>query len=129
MQVEMPFFDCPEDALRSAVQALGGAKQVGARLWPDKSPDNAGRLLLDCLNASRPEKLDLSQIIRVLSWAKESGTHAPMQWIASEIGYEARAVTKTEEMDRVTAVIESAAKTLAGGLATIERLQRVRAAA
>ena len=36
MQADLPFYDCPEDALRAAVQALGGAKQVGARLWPDK---------------------------------------------------------------------------------------------
>jgi hypothetical protein len=129
MQADLPFFECPEDALRTAVQSLGGAKQVGARLWPDKSPDVAGRLLLDCLNPARSEKLDLGQIIRVLSWAKDAGAHGPMHWIAGEIGYEARPVTKAEEVDRVTTVIEQAAKTLAGGLATLERLQRVRSAA
>lgn len=57
MQTELPFYECPEDALRAAMQALGGAKQVGARLLPDKTPDGAGRLLLDCLNPARSEKL------------------------------------------------------------------------
>lgn len=125
-QGELPFFECPEDALRAAVQALGGAKQVGARLWPDKTPDNAARLLLDCLNASRSEKLDLTQVMRVLAWAKDAGCHAPMVWLSGEIGYEARPVSRAEEVDRVTAVIEQAAQTLATATATLERLQRAR---
>ncbi len=129
MQVDLPFFECPMDAVRSAVQALGGAKQVGARLWPDKSPDTAGRLLLDCLNASRSEKLELTQVMRVLAWAREAGFHGPMQWICSEIGYEARPVTKAEEVDRLVTVLEESTRTMVSALATLERLQRVRVVA
>ncbi len=65
MQAEMPFFDSPEDAIRNAVQQLGGAKQVGPLLWPDKSVDAASRLLLDCLNQSRAEKLEISQVLHI----------------------------------------------------------------
>jgi hypothetical protein len=129
MQADLPFFECPMDAVRSAVQALGGAKQVGSRLWPEKSPDGAGRLLLDCLNASRSEKLELAQVMRVLAWAREAGCHGPMQWICGEVGYEARPVTKAEEVDRLVTVIEETSRTMASALATLERLQRVRAAA
>lgn len=129
MQAELPYFECPEDALRAAVQALGGAKKVGALIWRDKDPDHAGRLLLDCLNPSRAEKLELSQIMLVLKMAKDIGCHEPMQWICSDVGYEARPVTKAEELDRVTAVVEQSTKTLAAAIATLERLQRVRAAA
>lgn len=129
MQVELPFYECPEDALRAAVQALGGAKQVGAILWGDKTPDNAARLLLDCLNPSRSEKLDLSQTMRVLALAKAAGCHGPMQWICGEVGYEARVITKAEEVDRVTAVVEQSTKMLAAAVATLERLQRARAVA
>lgn len=129
MQGELPFFESPEDALRAAVQALGGAKKVGAMLWPDKTIDNAGRQLLDCLNASRAEKLELSQIMRVLSWAKDAGFHAPFAWLAGEIGYEARPITKAEEVDRLTQVVEQSSKTLAAAVAALERMQRVRAAA
>ena len=129
MQVDLPFFECPTDAVRGAVNALGGAKQVGARLWPEKSPDAAGRLLLDCLNASRPEKLELAQVMRVLAWARDAGCHGPMQWICGEVGYEARPVTKAEEIDRLAGVVEESTRTMASALATLERLQRVRVAA
>lgn len=67
--------------------------------------------------------------MRILAWAKEAGCHAPMQWIGGEVGYDVRPTTKAEELDRVTAVIEQASKTMAAGLATLERLQRLRAAA
>ena len=129
MQADLPFFESSMDALRAAVQALGGAKQVGARLWPDKSPDTAGRLLLDCLNASRAEKLDIEQVIFVLARAREAGCHGPMQWICGEAGYEARPVTKAEEVDRVAAIVEQSSKTLAAAVATLERLQRGRVVA
>lgn len=124
MQAEMPFFEGPEDALRSAVQALGGAKQVGAMLWPDKTPDSAGRLLLDCLNPSRSEKLDISQVMLILAKAKEKGVHAPFAWLAGEVGYDARPIAREEEVDRVTQVIAHSADTLARAMATLERLQR-----
>lgn len=128
MQADLPIYECPEDALKAAVSALGGAKAVGAKLYPDKTPDAAARLLLDCLNPSRAEKLDLSQVLMILRLARDAGHHSPMQWIAGEIGYEARAVTRAEEADRLTTVVEQSAKTLAAALATLERLQRVRAA-
>ena len=129
MQAELPFFECPEDALKAAVQSLGGAKQVGAMLWPDKTPDHAGRLLLDCINPGRHEKLELSQILRVLALAKDAGHHGPMQWLCGEIGYEARPITRAEEADRLTAMVEHSTKTLTQALAALERLQRVRVAA
>lgn len=124
MQTEMPFYECPEDALKAAVQALGGAKAVGVMLWPDATPDVASRKLHDALNPSRPEKLEISQIMLVLARAKEAGCHSPFQWLAAQVGYEARAITRAEEVDRVTEVVEQSSKTLAAALATLERLQR-----
>lgn len=128
MQAEMPFYEGPEDALRGAVQALGGAKVVGAKVFPDKSPERAAQQLLDCLNTGRPEKLELSQVLLILRMARDAGHHGPMQWIAGDVGYDAKPVTKAEEMDRVATVVEQAAKVMAAGLATLERMQRVRAA-
>lgn len=124
MQSEMPFYEGPEDALRTAVQSLGGAKQVGAMLWPDKTPDAAGRLLLDCLNPARSEKLDISQVMLILAKAKEAGVHAPFAWLAAEVGYEARPITREEEADRLTAVVESASKQLSSAVAALERIKR-----
>ena len=44
MQAEMPFYESAEEALSAAVQHLGGAKQVGAMLWPDLGVELAARL-------------------------------------------------------------------------------------
>lgn len=129
MQADLPFYECAEDALKAAVDAMGGAKQVGALLWPDKTPDAARTRLLDCLNTHRPERLDLSESMFILKRAKEAGHHAPFAWLAAEVGYDAKPVAKAEEIDRLTTVIEQSSKTMAAALATLERLQRVRAAA
>lgn len=123
MQNEMPFFESPEEAVRAAIQALGGAKKVGVMLWPDKSVDNAARLLLDCVNSSRAEKLELTQIMLVFSMAKDVGCHAPFAWFCAEVGYDAKPINKTEEVDRLTSMIESTSKILAESLAKLESIR------
>lgn len=124
MQADLPFYESPEDAVRAAVQALGGAKKVGSMLWTDKGPDAAGRLLLDCINPGRHEKLDLSQVMLILSMAKDIGVHSPFAWIAGQVGYDCNPITRAEEIDRVTTVIEQSTKTLAAALAAMERIQK-----
>lgn len=42
----MAEFESVNDALIGAVKALGGSKQVGPLLWPEKAPDAAERLAL-----------------------------------------------------------------------------------
>lgn len=124
MQVELPFYEGPEDALRAAIQVLGGAKKVGAVLWPDKGVDAAARILLDCINTGRHEKLELSQVMHIFTMAKDAGFHAPFVWFCGEIGYESKPITKSEEVDRLTAVVEQSSKTLAAAVAALERIQR-----
>lgn len=124
MQAELPFFETPEDAVRAAVQALGGSKKVGTLLWNDKGIDNASRLLLDCINPGRAEKLEMSQVMLILRLAKDAGCHAPFTWMAAEIGYDVKPITRGEEVDRLTTVVEQSTKTLAQALAALERIQR-----
>jgi hypothetical protein len=126
MQENLPFFEGPEDALRAAVAALGGAKKVGAMLWPDKTIDAAGRQLLDALNPGRAEKLDITQVMFMFKRARDVGCHAPFLWFAGDVGYEAKPVTPAEEENRLVDVIEASSKTLTAALAAMERLQRVR---
>ena len=128
MQAELPFYEGPEDALKAAIQGLGGAKKVGPMLWPDKTVDNAARLLLDCVNPGRHEKLDYSQLMRVFGLARDAGIHGPFEWFAAQLGYEARPVTNDEQADRIASVIEQATKALATAIPALERLQRVRSA-
>jgi hypothetical protein len=126
MQENLPFFEGPEDALRAAVAALGGAKKVGAMLWPDKTIDAAGRQLLDALNPGRAEKLDVTQVMFIFKRARDVGHHAAFLWFAGDVGYEAKPVTPAEEENRLVDVIEASSKTLTAALAAMERLQRVR---
>ncbi len=75
------------DALRGIVSRLGGAKAVGHRFWPHKSPDHAGVHLANCLNRDRDEKLDPAQLLLLLRWGREAGYHDAKHWIDSETGY------------------------------------------
>lgn len=126
MQSDLPFYESPEDALKAAVQALGGAKQVGSALWPDKTPDGARTRLLDCLNPARTERLDITELMFVFRRARDAGCHGPFAWLAGEIGYEARPVSKAEEVDRLTTVVEQSTKTLAAALESLQKMQAVR---
>jgi hypothetical protein len=128
MQTDLPFYESAEDALRAAVMALGGTKQVGHALWPDKTVDNAGRLLSDCLNTGRAEKLEPSQVLLIFRRARDVGCYEPFRWFAGEAGYDAVPVMRGRSPRRVTSVIESSSKTLQVAIATLDRLQRVRAA-
>lgn len=123
LQTEMPFYEGVEDALSACVRALGGAKVVGAILWPDKPMEEARTLLLNCLNPNRKEKLDYTQIIWVFREAKRVGFYAGFQWFARECEFESRAVTSEEEMDRLANVIEASTKTLANSIAKLERMR------
>lgn len=123
MQIDMPFFDSPEDALKAIIQQLGGIKKVGPRLFPDKTVDAAARYLLDCVNAERSEKLSLSQIMMLLRLAHEAGYHTAYSWMSGEIGYDIKPITKAEEADRLATVVEQSAKTLAAALASLERIR------
>lgn len=124
MQSEMPFYEGAEDALKASVQALGGAKSVGSRLWPDKSVEDARTLLLNCINPDRKEKFDYSQLIWLFREAKRKGHTAGFDWFARECEFDSRPVTLAEEVDRVTSVIDQSTKTLTAALATLERLKR-----
>lgn len=83
----MPEFEDVNDALIAVVKALGGSKQVGPMLWPDRAPDAAQRQLLDCLNPDRPAHLTPGQTLLLLRLARQRGYHAAMDWLVSDLGY------------------------------------------
>lgn len=117
------FYESINDALDACVKACGGAKVVGGKLWPEKTPDAAHRLLLACLNESRDEKLGPDQVMFILKLGRERGFHAAMAFLNGEAGYEApRPITKAEEVDRLTTVVEQASTTLAAALKSLERI-------
>lgn len=81
------FHETFTEALSDCVRALGGAKRVGALLWPEKSIDDARRLLLDSLNPDRNNKLSPEQVLLVLREARKVGCHAGTAYILRDCGY------------------------------------------
>ena len=51
---------------------------------------------------------------------------AAFQFIGADVGYEVRPVTREEEVDRVTSIIETTSAQLATAIATLQRLQSAR---
>lgn len=93
MQLELGVcFESLNDALSSAVNALGGNKKVGTKLRPELLADAAGNWLRDCMNTDRREKLSPEQVLLILRMARQAGFHAAMDWIAFDAGYEAKPV-------------------------------------
>lgn len=85
------------DALREVIAACGGARQVAGKLWPEKSPDAAQRLLLDCLNDNRPERLDPDRLCMVMRMGRDIGCHAGADWLLRHLGYEDSKVVQPQD--------------------------------
>ena len=76
------------DAMRAAVQAIGGAKIVAQRLYPGKPRGQAHRDVLDALNPERERKFDIGEVIQILKWAREADFHSAKHYLDAETGYE-----------------------------------------
>lgn len=112
------------EALAAIVTFLGGPKRVGAVFWPDKSARDAGKLLKDCLNPSRKEKLDPQQVVRLFRMARDAGFHVAKHWLDGETGYmPSLPATSHDEQAQLVAVIETAGTTLQNAVNALERLQ------
>lgn len=82
-----PLYEDELDAARDAVKHVGGAKKVGAMLWPDKPPEAVARHLHDCLNPARPERLSPSQLLLLMRLARQAGFHGLTTYLLREAGY------------------------------------------
>lgn len=86
-QVQL-FYESITDVLRALVQALGGAKKVGAAMrGNDIGIEAAGRWVLDCLNPDRRERFTPEQVLWLLAEARKVQFHAGMHYINVEAGY------------------------------------------
>ena len=101
--------DSLNDALIDAVRALGGSKQVGPMLWPEKTPEAAQRLILACLNEDRPEHLTPEQAMMVLRLCRNKGYHGAFNFISDSLGYSKPTPVepKDEAAELMRQVIES----------------------
>lgn len=110
------------EAIKTAVQALGGAKKVGSTLWPDKSPDKAGELLNNCLNRTRHEKLDPEQVLFLSREARKVGVHSIAVFFGDDGGYQITPIEPKDEMAELQRQYIEAAKSLHALTSRMEKI-------
>lgn len=130
MQLEIgECFESVNDALQSAVTALGGFKKVGPVLRPELPIDQAAGWLRDCLNPGRREKLAPEQLMLILRQARAAGYHAAMNFVAFDTGYKAAPVDPESQEAELQSRFIDAVEGLSAIQAQLQRIQRVRAVA
>lgn len=106
------------DALVRLVAALGGIKQVGPVLWPQKEIDAAGRFLNDCLSEQRPARLSPEQLVVLFRLGREKGIHIGMEFLCQELDYEApKAAVREVDIEEAIRRVEETTGRLADHLA------------
>jgi hypothetical protein len=119
------FHESLADALRECIAVCGGLKAVGKVLWPEKDCDIAGRLLADCLNEAKREKLSPEQVLLLLRSAREKGCHAGMAFIARDLGYaDPQPIEPEDERAKLQREFIESTKRLAQMAQRIEQLER-----
>lgn len=122
--------DSFNEALVDAVKVLGGSKMVGCLLWPEKAPDAAQRLLLDCLNDDRPAHLTPEHVLLVLRLARQRGHHEAVAWLLENLGYAPpQPVEPRDEAAELQRQFIEASRMMSQLASRIERLQVPAAAA
>lgn len=100
MQLEL-IHESVNDALAFLVQALGGAKQVGAKLRPELPVDQAATWVRDCINPTRRERFTPEHVVWLLRAGRQAGVHSAMHYLAAETGYAAQPIEPEDERDQL----------------------------
>ena len=112
------------DALREVIQAAGGAKVVGAKMFPDMTIDHAAGRVRDCLNYDRRERFTPEQVLMLLRLGHQVGCHAAMSFMAREAGYsDPQPVEPEDEVARLQREYVEATKALLNMANKIDAMQ------
>lgn len=128
----MSDLDTFNNALIECVKAAGGSKKVGPLLWPEKTIDQAQRLLLACMNEERAEKLSPDQALLVMRLAKDAGCHSGIEFMCRVLSYsKPTPIEPVDEFAKLQKDFIEASKYMASIASKLEQLQapRMRAAA
>ena len=116
--------DSLTEALVACVKACGGSKQVACVLWPEKAPDAAQRLLLDCLNDDRAAHLSPDHVMLVLKLARAKGCHAGFYYMADVLGYsQPTPIDPRDEVAELQRQFVAATQSMAAMVQRMEQLQ------
>lgn len=116
------FYDDIDAALRATVEMLGGAKRVGAMLWPAKDAVGAQQMMLNVMDPSKPHKLSLSEFMLIAKKARAQGIHILGKFIGDELDYEFRVITPEEKQASVVEQFARVKAELATIMKAMERL-------
>lgn len=86
MQLD-PGIESIQDALREIVRAAGGAKAVGAKLYPTKPIAQAAQRVNDSLNPEHQQHFSDNEVFFLLRLGREVGCHTGMQYLAQACHY------------------------------------------
>lgn len=113
------------DALHDLVQALGGFKKIGPKLWPEIPAEEAAHRLRHCLNRDRREKLSPHQVLLLLRWGREIDFHGAKHFVDDDTGYlRSQPLDPKEEKNKAIEAVQVAAAGLDRALALLERAQQ-----
>lgn len=121
------FFESLTDAIKEAVRLCGGTKVVACQLWPEKSPDAAGRAMADCLNENRDARLSPDQLLLVAKLARNRGCHSIMSFMTQESGY--APPVPIEPADEAAELQRQYIESTRALMKMAERIERLRAVA
>ncbi|MGH1361005.1 MAG: hypothetical protein ACRBC3_19775 [Burkholderiaceae bacterium] len=93
--------DSLEDAIWSVLAACGGPKVVACKLWPEKDPGAAHRLLLACLNEDRQERLSPGHLMLIMKEGRRKSCHSAMEYFAAECGYKVKRVKREDRREKL----------------------------
>jgi hypothetical protein len=116
-------FESINEVLIACVKACGGSKQVGAKLWPEKTVDAAQRHLLACLNEDKPERLSPDQLVLLMRMGHGKGFHEVMEFLAAHLGYSVP--LPTDPRDEMAELLRQSNDLRTQLLASSERMERL----
>lgn len=116
------FVEDYNEAIRAAVQALGGFKRIGSELKPDLAPDAAGRWLSDALNPDKREVLPPSALAWLRRRARAEGVHVIAAYEAQDAGY--APPVQIEPEDERAALMRQFVQASKGFSALLQLMQR-----
>ena len=116
------FEDHIYDALDALVANMGGFKRVAHRLWPEKGIEAGAKDLRNCLSPRHRAKLDMFELVTLLSWGQESGCHLAMAQLCKDTGYEVpRPIDREQVVNELQKQFLQAVGTLKGITQELER--------
>lgn len=82
------FHETIRDALRHDINAIGGPKEVGSRLRPELTLNDARTWVNHCLDESRGEKFEPEVIQWIINEARKVGVFSTITYILRTSGFE-----------------------------------------